>query len=146
MRFAVLAIAAFALAACGQTTTATTTTQQADAAAQQGGGKPTENVPAPSSGKPVTAMVAPTPAHYGAQQLLGRWGDDGDCTKNLVEFHPDGDFHSFQSNADGRWSLSGQELTMSGSGGVFNLHLNWIDADHMNVVSPDGSVGHSQRC
>lgn len=101
---------------------------------------------------PAFAQQETRPSQATAQQdhvamLVGRWGDDGDCTtKTTTQFNADGTFHSFASGGDGHWTLNGNRLTMQGGGGVFNLVLHWIDADHMDVENPDGSMGHSQRC
>lgn len=145
MRKALFVAAALVLAACGQTTTATTSTTTTGPAA---------NAPASdaqTSGKPVVEAggkpaAAPAAAQFGAQTLIGRWGDNGDCSKSLVQFNTDGTFHSFDTNGDGRWSLNGDHLTMQGEGGTFELGLHWTDANHMDVQNPDGSMGRSQRC
>jgi hypothetical protein len=79
-----------------------------------------------------------------AALLVGRWGDNGDCNKDVV-FRRDGSFHSY-TGGEGRWSLNGDHLTMTGANGVFELDLRWQDDNHMQVINPDGSVGASNRC
>lgn len=154
MQRALFIAAALVVAACGQVTTATTTTaasatttasmttptdpDAASGSAAQTDAKP----PLDLSNKP----MAPVAAQFGAQTLIGRWGDNGDCSKSLVQFNADGTFHSFDTNADGRWTLNGDHLTMQGAGGTFELGLHWTDANHMDVLNSDGSMGHSQRC
>jgi hypothetical protein len=88
------------------------------------------------------APAAQTALHPGI--LVGRWGDNGDCRADVM-FMPDGRFHSY-TGGDGRWTLQGDRLTMAGDGGVFELRLSLIDADHIQTVSADGSINMSNRC
>lgn len=93
---------------------------------------------------PTAQQHQPAPQDYSAA-LLGSWGDDGSCKGDITQFNADGTFHSFTTGGNGRWTLNGDRLTMSGTG-VFELTLRWIDADHLDVIHADGGVGHSQRC
>ena len=81
----------------------------------------------------------PTP-----RQLLGRWGDNGDCSKDVV-FRGDGSFRSY-TGGEGSWRLTGERLTMTGANGSFVLIVRLIGRDRLRIVNPDGSVGTSQRC
>jgi hypothetical protein len=83
--------------------------------------------------------VAPT-----AAALIGRWGDNGDCAKDIV-FNADGTFASY-AGGTGAWSLNGHVMTMSGSGGAFQVRVEAIDANRLLIQNPDGSIGTSQRC
>lgn len=83
--------------------------------------------------------AAPTPV-----QLLGRWGDHGDCGKHVI-FRGDGTFRSY-TGGEGSWRLVGQRLTMTGANGSFVLIVRLIDRSHLRIVNPDGTVGVSQRC
>ena len=145
MHRALFIAAALILAACGQAataTTATTTPTPTAPAASTSTAQTDAKPPLDLSNKPMT----PVAAQFGAQTLIGRWGDNGDCSKSLVQFNADGTFHSFDTNGDGRWTLDGDRLTMQGQGGTFVLGLHWTDANHMDVQNSDGSMGHSQRC
>jgi hypothetical protein len=131
---AVFCLAA-SLAACGQQTASQAqTSAPAPAAAQTG--KPDVSITpaqatAPSSG--VTAAA-----------LVGRWGDNGDCTKDIV-FDANGTFRSY-TGGSGTWSLNGDMITMSGSGGTFTLRVQSLNDHQLLIGNPDGSIGTSQRC
>jgi hypothetical protein len=84
-----------------------------------------------------TALVTPA-------QLLGRWGDNGDCDK-LVIFRGDGTFRS-HDGGEGSWRLAGERLTMTGANGSTVLILHLIDRNRLRISNPDGSTGVSQRC
>ncbi|GAM96722.1 hypothetical protein U91I_00342 [alpha proteobacterium U9-1i] len=113
--------------------------------------QPTAEAPAASvadatSAKPVDAAPAPAPAAtaISADALVGRWGDNGDCTKDIV-FAADGTFRSY-TGGSGRWSLNGDRVTMAGQGGTFEVRVESVNANQMIVGNPDGSFGISQRC
>jgi hypothetical protein len=99
--------------------------------------------PKAEDGKPnapaAQAASAPTPA-----MLVGRWGDNGDCTKDIV-FAGDGTFRSY-TGGEGRWSLNGDRMTMSGSGGVFEVRVQIVNSNVLLIQNADGSIGTSQRC
>lgn len=79
-----------------------------------------------------------------ANMLLGRWGDNGDCTKDIT-FNADGTFLSY-SGMSGRWTLQGDSLTLAGQGGTFQLRVAVANNDTLMIGQPDGSFGISQRC
>jgi hypothetical protein len=75
--------------------------------------------------------------------IMGRWTDDGDCSK-AVEFTQDGRFiNADQSN--GLWNLDGDRLTMTGNG-TMHLRISPIDQNTITVIHDDGSLGRSTRC
>jgi hypothetical protein len=86
---------------------------------------------------PAAAAITPT-------RLLGRWGDNGDCSKDVV-FRGDGTFRSF-NGGEGSWRLAGERLTMAGASGTFVLIVRLIGRDRLRITNPDGSIGLSQRC
>jgi hypothetical protein len=90
------------------------------------------------AGKPAAAATI-TP-----MRLLGRWGDNGDCSKDVI-FRGDGTFRSY-NGGEGSWRLAGERLTMTGRNGASVLIVRLIDRDRLRIVNPDGSVGVSQRC
>ncbi len=93
-------------------------------------------------GKP--ALEAPQPP-VTAAELIGRWGDNGDCTKDVV-FHADGAFTSY-TGGGGRWSLTGDRLVLTGPGGEYVMRVRWdADGERLIIANPDGSIGTSQRC
>ena len=97
---------------------------------------------------PAPAFAAPRAESIGAPptptQLLGRWGDNGDCSKDVI-FRGDGTFRSY-TGGEGSWRIAGERLTMTGPNGSFLLHVRRIGRDRLRIVNPDGSVGFSQRC
>jgi len=93
-----------------------------------------------AQGKPAAAPVRPVTAG----QLVGRWGDNGDCAKDVV-FRSDGTFSSY-TGGGGRWSLNGDRLVLSGEGGTFPMVVRWGGPNQLIITNPDGSVGTSQRC
>jgi hypothetical protein len=113
----------FTLVACGQTTSAPAPVAE----------------PAPAGAAASAAATVLTPA-----MLVGSWGDNGDCTKDIV-FNADGSFQSYTGGA-GRWTLSGDRMTMSGTGGTFEVGVQLLNADQLMILNPDGSYGISQRC
>jgi|CXWL01.1.fsa_nt_gi hypothetical protein len=102
---------------------------------------------APTSGAPAAIPQVEGKPEAPVQQdaaLVGRWGDNGDCGKDIV-FRGDGTFHSY-TGGEGRWSLNGDQLTMAGEGGTFGVVIRWTDQNSMQVINPDGTVGISHRC
>lgn len=122
-------ITAVVLTACGQG--AAPQAQPEPATATAGQAKPEVSF--------APAANALTPA-----SLVGRWGDNGDCTKDIV-FAADGAFRSY-TGGDGTWRLDGDIITMSGQGGTFQVRVEVINNAQLIVHNPDGSVGTSQRC
>lgn len=112
--------------------------------AAQAPSAPEASAQAPAKPSAATTAVAPEGLQPTAAVLVGRWGDNGDCSKDIV-FNADGTFASY-TGGTGRWSLDGDIMTMSGSGGTFQVRVQAIDANRMMIQNPDGSVGTSQRC
>src|SRR3954471_23367453 len=89
--------------------------------------------------RPARAAATLTPA-----RLVGRWGDNGDCSKDVI-FRGDGTFRSY-TGGEGSWRLARERLTMTGETGSFVLIVHLIDRNRLRILNPDGSVGISQRC
>lgn len=92
----------------------------------------------PASSTP-QAAEAPTPA-----MLVGRWGDNGDCTKDII-FSADGTFRSY-TGGSGNWSLDGDVMTMSGAAGTFQVQVSILNGNQLLIGNPNGTIGISQRC
>ena len=100
-----------------------------------------------ASGTQVMAAPRPaarTPGTITPAQLVGRWGDNGDCSKDVI-FRRDGTFRSY-TGGEGRWRLNGERLTMTGDNATTVLMVRRIARDRVRIANPDGSVGFSQRC
>jgi hypothetical protein len=76
--------------------------------------------------------------------LIGSWSDSGDCS-TTVAFMADGGYAT-ADGAEGRWSLTGETLTLSGEAGATTLTIIPIDRDTMEVIGEDGSHDRSTRC
>ncbi|MGE0179621.1 MAG: hypothetical protein AB7O91_07365 [Sphingomonas sp.] len=92
----------------------------------------------------VTAPASAQDATVGPAFLVGRWGDNGDCTRPVI-FRADGTFLTHQGG-EGQWSLRGDRLTMSGAQGIIVLRITARGRDRLAIINPDGSRGSSQRC
>ncbi len=79
-----------------------------------------------------------------AEMLVGRWGDNNACTKDIV-INADGTFRSYTGSV-GRWTLEGNILTMAGDGGTFQVRVATAGENTLIIGQPDGSFGTSQRC
>ncbi len=90
------------------------------------------------------AYAQPKKPAVTADFLIGRWGDNGDCTKDVV-LRADGTFSSY-TGGSGRWSLDGDRLIMTGANGEFVVRVERDEDGRLIVTNPDGSVGRSQRC
>ena len=127
-----IAIAAsFLLASCAPAPADNADEQAPQSAQADASGKP--------EGGPQQAGEAPTPA-----QLIGRWGDNGDCSKDIV-FNADGTFRSY-TGGSGAWSLNGDVMTMSGAAGTFQVRVSILNGNQLLISNPDGTIGISQRC
>lgn len=129
MRIFMSAVAALALLACSPQAPEAPAPQASDIATPtvQTGGKDAAQTPGLT-----------------AELLIGRWGDNGDCTKD-VTFHADGTFSSYTGGA-GNWVVRGDGIIMSGLGGTFQLGISVVNRDALVIANPDGSIGTSQRC
>jgi hypothetical protein len=87
---------------------------------------------------------APASAAISAEALVGRWGDNGDCTKDIV-FAADGTFRSY-TGGGGTWTLEGEIITITGAAGAFQVRVQNLNEQQLLVQNPDGSIGLSQRC
>lgn len=91
----------------------------------------------PASAQPPVRPILP-------ERLVGRWSDNGDCTKYVV-FRSDGTFGA-PTGGEGTWRLSRGRLTMTGGGTARNLVVRRLDTTTLEVENPDGSIGRSRRC
>ena len=109
------------------------------------GGNRSSNASADASGGKDSggATQASSSTNLDRTFLMGRWTDNGDCSK-AIEFGQDGTFR----NADGSgglWNLEGDRLTLTGSS-TATIRVSPVDQDTITVINPDGSLGRSTRC
>jgi hypothetical protein len=110
-------------------------------------GQPAARAPAETAaavsdqGKPETSADG---GAVTAQMLVGRWGDNGDCTKDIV-FGADGAFQSY-TGGRGTWSLDGDIVSMTGPNGTFQVRVAIVNQNTLMIGNADGSYGMSQRC
>jgi hypothetical protein len=90
-------------------------------------------------GAPVRAEAAVT-----AESLVGRWGDNGDCSAD-TEFRADGSFASAASG-EGRWSLNGDRLTLEGAFGASEFSVLMMNTETVRFTGSDGVVKFQTRC
>ena len=76
--------------------------------------------------------------------IVGRWGENGDCAKDLT-INADGTFTSY-SGMSGHWTLEGDGLSLEGESGSFLLRVAAGPNDTLMIGQPDGGFGSSQRC
>jgi hypothetical protein len=81
---------------------------------------------------------------FDSRLLVGRWGDFGDCTKNVVEILGDGTFRA--NGGVGAWRLDGNRVSFTGDQGTVTITLQSLDANGMVATQANGELGRSQRC
>jgi hypothetical protein len=113
-------------------------------------GQPAATAPQPETAattidqtKPDAAAADAAPA-VTPQMLVGRWGDNGDCTKDVV-FNADGTFASY-TGGNGAWTLNGDVVSMTGAEGTFQVRVAIVNQNTLMIGNADGSYGMSQRC
>lgn len=89
-------------------------------------------------------LAAQKPGQITPAFLVGRWGDNGDCNKD-IHIAADGTFRSY-TGGTGRWTLDGDLLIFAGEAGTYEMRVAWESPDSMIITNPDGSQGRSQRC
>jgi len=143
MRILVFA-AALTLAACMPQAPQQQTPAQVQPQQQQQPGAVTTTPAAAQSGKPSADTPITTTPILDRDFLIGRWGDNGDCTKDIV-LNADGSFRSY-TGGEGVWSLEGNRMRMAGKANTLEAQVELIDQNTIRVTNADGSVGTSQRC
>jgi hypothetical protein len=130
---------------------------QAQANAATGGGKDPSagNIQVADAGITNSRSFQPLPTDAGdkvptadqgfdSRLLVGRWGDFGDCTKNVVEILGNGTFRA--NGGVGAWRLEGDQLSFTGDQGTMTITLQSLDANGMVATQSNGQLGRSQRC
>ena len=81
-----------------------------------------------------TAGAAPT-----RDYVVGRWGEEGDCTL-AIDFRADGT----TDGPFGNWTLEGNQLTMADNPQAMTVRV--VDPDTMSSVGADGRTRRLTRC
>ena len=100
--------------------------------------------PTPAAAQPRPPAAAERQLPITPVGLVGRWTDNGDCTKFVI-FRSDGTFLG-RDGGQGTWRLVRGRLTLNGTGGTVALTVRSLTARQMTVVNADGSTGTSRRC
>jgi hypothetical protein len=82
----------------------------------------------------LAAGAAPT-----KEYIVGKWGEAPDC-KLPMTFNADG---SITDGPTDKWTLTGNKLSL---GGMFNMNVTVVDADHMSTVNDGGGKTTLMRC
>lgn len=129
---AMLAISAgLVLAACGGPA-ANDSTAAGDNAAEANGAEPATVEAGPAA--TATAGAAPT-----REFVVGRWGDDGDCTL-AIDFRADGT----TDGPFGNWTLDGDRLSMADNPQAMTVSV--IDQNTMESRLDGGPPRRMTRC
>jgi hypothetical protein len=152
MKQIIITCVALVLAACGQGPAPSTQAQTAKPETTSAAAPATP--PTPTALEPTAPATSPSatsekpPGSEGPQltaaMIVGRWGDNGDCTKDIL-INADGTFRSY-TGGGGTWSLNGDRLRMTGANGTGEVRVSIINTSTLVITNPDGSVGTSQRC
>ncbi len=98
--------AALGLAGCGGTA-------QNGAAANEAGSSNAAAATVPNQAADASANSAqPGAAAAVAEQILGRWGLDGDCAVNVYRFENDNSIYFLTGHEVGNWSLQGDRIAL----------------------------------
>ena len=88
-------------------------------------------------------MVAEVNESVTPAMLVGRWGDNGDCTKDIA-INADGTFTSH--TGAGTSTLDGNTLTMARNAETSQVWVGTIGDDQLVFGQPNGSATVSRRC
>lgn len=134
-----IATTAVALAACGTGGGNEAAGNNTAAVAENGIAGTNEANPAPAADN----AAAPTTAAAGAaptrDYIVGKWGEDGDCTL-AIEFRADGS----TDGPFGDWNLDGNRLTMADNPQAMTVTI--VDQNTMTSVGADGRTRRLTRC
>ena len=75
--------------------------------------------------------------------LVGRWSNLSDCSE-FMEFRSDGTFTS--PILQGNWDLSGNRLTIRGTGFEYHTTFRKIDERTLESTDNSGKSGQTRRC
>ena len=95
---------------------------------------PSDNASTATATATATAGAAPT-----RDYVVGRWGEDGDCTL-AIDFRADGT----TDGPFGNWTLEGNQLTMADNPQAMTVRV--VDPDTMSSVGADGRTRRLTRC
>ena len=140
--------ALLSLAACGGDTGAANDAagNQTNSAAPEPANTATADKPAdaPASNGAGPSATAASPSGEIRALLIGKWTDAGDCAA-ATDIRSDGSFASTAAG-EGRWELSNEYLTLTGSRATVELAVQEIDGGTMTTINPMGRIGRWTRC
>src|SRR6185295_9873262 len=89
---------------------------------------------AAASAKPGAEGVIAT-AVLDSAFLIGRWGDNGDCSKD-VTLNAVGRFTTYTGD-EGQWSLSGSTMRMAGKDSTQEVEVERLDQNTVRITNSD---------
>lgn len=89
------------------------------------------------------AVPAPQP-NVAASPLVGRWGDNGDCSRP-IELFANGTYRAGDGTR-GHWTLDGQQLTLVAGARRVVVQLVSVTQDRVVILNANGQRGESVRC
>jgi hypothetical protein len=96
-------------------------------------------MPTPAADKASTPTTAAAGAAPTRDYIVGKWGEDGDCTL-AIEFRADGS----TDGPFGNWSLNGDQLSMADNPQVMTVSV--IDQNTMQSVRAGDRPRRLTRC
>ena len=134
------ATAALALAACGGAGGGNESAGNNMTATENGAAVANEAAPPPATENAATpATTAAAGAAPTRDYVVGKWGEDGDCTL-AIEFRADGT----TDGPFGNWTLDGDQLRMADSPQAMTVSV--VDQNVMQSVGADGRTRRLTRC
>jgi hypothetical protein len=134
-----IATAALALTACGTGGGNEAAGNNTAVAAENETAGANEATPAPATENASTPAAATAGAAPTRDYVVGKWGEDGDCTL-AIEFRADGS----TDGPFGNWNLEGNRLTMADNPQAMTVTV--IDQNAMSSVGADGRTRRLTRC
>jgi hypothetical protein len=134
-----IATVALALTACGAGGGNAAADSNTAAAAENATAGANEAAPAPATENATAPATAAAGAAPTRDYVVGKWGEDGDCTL-AIEFRADGS----TDGPFGNWNLEGNQLSMADSPQVMTVTV--VDQNTMESVRDGDRPRRLTRC
>ena len=134
-----IATAALALTACGTRDGNAAADGNTAAVAENATATTNEAAPASATENATAPIIAAAGAAPTRDYIVGKWGEDGDCTL-AIEFRADGS----TDGPFGNWNLEGDQLTMADNPQAMTVSV--VDQNVMQSIGADGRPRRLTRC